>query len=301
MVGVADTASGVARRREDAPAKLNLFLHVGARMADGYHALESLVVFLELGDRLRLEPAQGFELVRTGPYAAALPDRPDEDLTARAITGLAEICGHRPDFTVTLEKHIPVAAGLGGGSADAAAAIRLLCREWDVDPNDKPVRDFAQALGADVPMCLQSRPAWIRGLGEQITPVEDCAELHLLLVNPRVPLSTAQVFGAYAPGETKSADLSHADLATTASVLAFLAHQRNDLAGPAQALCPVVSDVQQELARSLDCGLVRMSGSGPTCFAIFDDRETCDLAGSELGTRHPDWWVSPTRTTHKNL
>ncbi len=301
MAGVADTASGAARRCEDAPAKLNLFLHVGARRADGYHALESLVVFLELGDRLRLEPAQGFELVRTGPYAAALPNRPDEDLTARAITGLAEIFGHRPDFTVTLEKNIPVAAGLGGGSADAAAAIRLLCREWDVDPSDMRVRDLAQALGADVPMCLQSRPAWIAGLGEQVTPVDDCAELHLLLVNPRVPLSTAQVFGAYAPGEAMAADSSRADLATTASVLAFLEHQRNDLAAPAEMLCPVISDVQRGLAQSGECGLVRMSGSGPTCFAIFDDGETCDLAERELGVRHPDWWVSSTRTKHKNL
>lgn len=299
MAGLADTASGAARRREDAPAKLNLFLHVGPPRSDGYHPLESLVVFLELGDRLHLEPAPVFELARTGPFADALPDRAAEDLTARAITGLAEICGRRPDVSVTLEKHIPVAAGLGGGSADAAAAIRLLCREWDVDHNDPRVRAFTETLGADVPMCLYSRPAWIAGTGEQVTPVADCAALNLLLVNPLVPLSTAQVFGAYAPNETGSMDGSHVDLSSTASVLAFLEHQRNDLAAPAQDLCPVITDVLEDLAQSGDCGLVRMSGSGPTCFAVFEDPESCDRAAGELGARHPDWWVSSTRTVHE--
>lgn len=299
MAGVADTTHDAARRHEHAPAKLNLFLHVGASRADGYHALESLVVFSDFGDRLHLEPARDFALVRTGPYAAELPVHADQDLTARAVVGLAKIYARAPAFTITLEKNIPVAAGLGGGSADAAAAIRLVCREWEVEPNDPRVRGLAAALGADVLMCLFSRPAWIAGVGEQIRPVENCAALDLLLVNPCVPLSTAQVFGAHEPtGALTPIDPAGVDLASSASVLAFLEYQRNDLAAPAQGLCPVISDMLDGLARSRGCRLARMSGSGPTCFAVFDDEESCQRVARELGELHPGWWVRSTRTRH---
>jgi len=302
VAGVDDTLSGGLTRREHAPAKLNLFLHVGSRAASGYHALESLVVFSEFGDHLRLSPANEFELVRTGPYAAALPEQSMEDLTARAVAGLAEICGRAAEFTLTLEKNIPVAAGLGGGSADAAAAIRLVGREWGIDLDDPRVRALAQGLGADVPMCLHSKPAWIAGAGEQVVPIANCAALDLLLVNPRVPLSTAQVFAAYAPSDAQAAsDPVSLDLASSASVLAFLEHQRNDLAGPAQGLCPVISEVLDSLVQSRDCRLARMSGSGPTCFALFDDADACERAAFELGAQHPGWWVRSTRTDHSSL
>ena len=299
MADVVDTNSDDAARREHARAKLNLFLHVGSRGTDGYHALESLVVFAAFGDHLQLTPSDSFALARSGPYAAELPDRPDEDLTARAVAGLAEIFGRAPAFTITLEKNIPVAAGLGGGSADAAAAIRLVCREWGVDAHDPRVLALAAGLGADVPMCLHSRPAWIAGVGERVTPVSNFAQLDLLLVNPGVPLSTAQVFGAYAlvvPAAGR--DRQSGDFATSASVLTFLETQRNDLTGPAQGLCPVISDVLDSLEKWPGCQLARMSGSGPTCFAIFDNEDACNGAARELGARHPDWWVRPTRTRH---
>ncbi|MEP4379913.1 MAG: 4-(cytidine 5'-diphospho)-2-C-methyl-D-erythritol kinase [Alphaproteobacteria bacterium] len=299
MATGADTNAGGSRRHAHAPAKLNLFLHVGSKQADGYHPLESLVMFSEFGDGLRLTTSDHFELIRTGPYAAALPDRPDEDLTARAVAGLAEICGRVPVFTITLDKNIPVAAGLGGGSADAAAAIRLVCREWDVDPNDPRVKGLAAGLGADVPMCLHSRPAWVAGVGEKVTPIEHSAVLDLLLVNPRVPLRTAQVFAAYAPVDpVADVDPAAVDLAVTDSVIGFLEQQRNDLAVPARRLCPVIADVLDALAQADGSRLARMSGSGPTCFAIFDDAETCKRAALDLGARYPGWWVSPTRTTH---
>ena len=301
VAGIADTASDDVGRRTHAPAKLNLFLHVGLRGSDGYHALESLVVFSGFGDRLHLEPSRGFQLVRTGPYASALPDRSDEDLTARAIAGLAEVCGRAPDFAITLEKNIPVAAGLGGGSADAAAAIRLVCREWGVDVDDPRVRALAEGLGADVPMCLHSQPACIAGVGEQVTPITNFADLDLLLVNPQLPLSTARVFGAYAPADlVPQNDPASVDLATPASVLAFLEHQHNDLAAPAQDLCPVISDMLDELVQSSGSRLARMSGSGPTCFAVFDNEASCKRAAAELIARHPDWWVRSMRTRHSN-
>lgn len=299
MAGVVDTTSDEVARREHAAAKLNLFLHVGSPSADGYHALASLVVFAAIGDHLQLAPSDSFELARRGPYATDLPERSDEDLTARAIAGLAAICGRAPEFTITLEKNIPVAAGLGGGSADAAAAIRLVCREWDVDPDDARVLALAEGLGADVPMCLHSRPAWIAGAGEQVTPVSNCADLDLLLVNPRVPLSTAQVFAAYAPADlAMDADPASADVATIASALTFLAGQRNNLTDPAQRLCPVISDVLHGLEQSPGCQLARMSGSGPTCFAIFDNADACGAAARDLAAGHPGWWIRSTRTGH---
>lgn len=299
MSEVADTNADDAARHEHARAKLNLFLHVGCRGADGYHALESLVVFAAFGDHLKLAPSDSFALARSGPCASELPARPEEDLTARAVAGLAAIFGQAPAFTITLEKNIPVAAGLGGGSADAAAAIRLVCREWGVDPHDPRVLALAEGLGADVPMCLHSRPAWIAGVGEQVTPVSNFAELDLLLVNPAVPLSTAQVFGAYAPAVPAAhRDRQTGGFATSASVLAFLETQRNDLTDPAQGLCPVISDVLDSLTELRGCRLARMSGSGPTCFAIFDNEDACKDAARELGARHPDWWVRPTRTRH---
>lgn len=291
-----------ARRHELAPAKLNLFLHVGSRGTNGLHALESLVVFTAFGDQLRLAPSDGFALVRTGPYAAGLPEHPALELTARAVDGLARICGRSPDFTITLEKNIPVAAGLGGGSADAAAAIRLVCREWGIDPADARLPALAMELGADVPMCLYSRPAWIAGAGERVEPIPNCADLHLLLVNPHVPLSTAQVFAAYTPGDAGDAGAGIAgasvDLGTSDALGAFVELQRNDLAAPAQQLCPVIADMLERLADLHDCRLARMSGSGPTCFAVFDNADACARAARDLGAEHPDWWVRATRTRH---
>lgn len=299
MAEIPETASDGAARREHAAAKLNLFLHVGPRGADGYHALESLVVFPEFGDRLFLEPASEFALVRTGAFAPALPDLPAEDLTARAVAGLSEICGRAPEFTIALEKNIPVAAGLGGGSADAAGAIRLICREWGVGLDDPQVRALAEGLGADVPMCLYSRPAWVAGAGEQVTPVAACADIHLLLVNPRVPLSTAQVFGAYAPADpVTELDIASVDLSTSEAIVGFLEHQHNDLAATAQRLCPMISEVLDGLVQSDGCRLARMSGSGPTCFAIFENDDSCKRAALDLAARHPGWWMLPTRTQH---
>lgn len=299
MTGDGGAPPGDTIRRADAPAKLNLLLHVGARRPDGYHALESLVVFPAFGDRLSLDRAPEFSLTRTGPFAAALPEQPAADLVVRAVDGMAAIAARPPAFAMALEKNIPVAAGLGGGSADAAAAIRLVCGAWGIDAADPAVAALAEELGADVPMCLYGGPAWVGGIGARVTPIDRLPGLHLLLVNPGVSLSTGAVFAAFKPsagiGDPPPSD---ADIASPESLLAYLARRRNDLAGPATELCPPIAEVLAALEGLAGSRLARMSGSGPTCFAVFESAGACAAAARDLRARHAGWWVRPTRTGH---
>ena len=276
---------------EPAPAKINLYLHVGARRADGYHELESVIVFTDFGDEVALSPAAAPELVREGPFAAGLPDNTAEDLCMRAATRLGAELGRAANVRISLRKNIPVAAGVGGGSADAAAVLRLLCRMWAVPTNDPRVAAVARELGADVPVCLLSRAAHVRGLGEEGAPLEGAPALHLLLVNPAVPLSTASVFRAYDGGGT----LFTAPPATFAPD-ALRDLTRNDLGTPAASLCPEIGDVLTVLEGTSGCRLARMSGSGPTCFGVFDDADACASAARIVTQARPGWWVCPTRT-----
>lgn len=282
---------------EQAPAKINLYLHVNHRRDDGYHDLESLVVFTEFGDVVRLSPASSLEVIRTGPFAAQLPDDPEDDLCLRAARLLAAQFGCDASLRISLEKNIPVAAGVGGGSSDAAAVLRGLSRLWSIDPADPKVIDIAEGLGADVPVCLRGEAAVIRGVGDILTPLRTAPSLNLLLVNPNLPLSTASVFHGWA--STVNAGASRAtsgpDLAGQ-ELLETLALARNDLAMPAIELCPVIGDILSELSDLPGCHLARMSGSGPTCFAVFETTDGCAQAGGVLAQRRPDWWISPTAT-----
>ncbi|MBO6782689.1 MAG: 4-(cytidine 5'-diphospho)-2-C-methyl-D-erythritol kinase, partial [Alphaproteobacteria bacterium] len=220
---------------EAAPAKVNLCLHVGARRPDGYHDLESLVVFTDFGDRLRLVPSDAFEVERRGTYAGGLPADPSDDLCTRAATGLAAVFGREAKMRIVLDKEIPVAAGLGGGSADAAAVLRALCRAWEIRPDDPRVVALAEELGADVPVCLAARPSFVSGVGERVLPSSGAPSFHLLLVNPGVPLPTASVFGAHAAPAGNAAFVGPIDLSGGVAVLRDSA--RNDLEGPARSLC----------------------------------------------------------------
>jgi len=180
---------------ERAPAKVNLFLHVTGKRADGYHLLDSLAVFAGVADRLSFVPAETLSLAVTGPFVASLSAEPD-NLVLRAARALAEACGVRPSGALTLDKHIPVASGTGGGSADAAAALRLLCRAWNVAPDAAVLERIASGLGADVPVCLRNQPLRMRGVGEILTPAPELPECGMVLVNPGIPLATAAVFRA---------------------------------------------------------------------------------------------------------
>jgi len=279
------------RHIEPAPAKINLYLHVGARRADGYHELESVIVFTDFGDEVALSPAAEPELVREGPFAAGLPGNAAEDLCMRAASRLSAEFGCAANVRISLHKNIPVAAGVGGGSADAAAVLRLLCRMWGVPSDDPRVAAVALELGADVPVCLLSRAAHVHRLGEQVAPLKNFPALHLLLVNPAVPVSTASVFRAYGGGGELFTD---PPATFTPDALRDLT--RNDLGVPAALLCPEIADVLAVLEGVSGCRLARMSGSGPTCFGVFDDADACATAALQIVQARPGWWVCPTRT-----
>jgi 4-diphosphocytidyl-2-C-methyl-D-erythritol kinase len=272
---------------EAAPAKVNLFLHVVGRRADGYHLLDSLAVFPAVGDTLRAVPADELSLALEGPFGGALTAEPD-NLVLRAARGLADLAGVGAGARLTLVKTLPVASGIGGGSADAAAALRLLGRLWDVAPAPGPLHALALRLGADVPVCLASLPARMGGVGEVLAPAPALPAFGLALVNPGVAVSTPEVFRARAGGFSPPAVLppGWADAAALAAGLAALG---NDLEPAAVALRPVIGETLAALRATPGCLLARMSGSGATCFGVYADAAAAAVAAATL--RRPGWWA----------
>lgn len=271
--------------REAAPAKVNLFLHVTGRRDDGYHTLDSLAVFGPAADELRGAPAGALSLALAGPFGGALAAEPD-NLVLRAARALAEAGGVPPRAALTLVKRLPVASGIGGGSADAAAALRLLDRAWGLALSEARLREIALGLGADVPVCVASRPARMGGIGEAVSAAPRLPPCGLLLANPGVALATPSVFRARTGPFTPPAALpdSWPDAAAMACDLAAL---RNDLEPPAIALCPPVAEVLAALRGLPGCLLARMSGSGATCFALFADAEAARAGAAALPAA---WW-----------
>ena len=252
---------------EAAPAKVNLYLHVVGRRADGYHLLDSLAVFPGAADRLTARHSDTLALVVTGPHGAGLSAEPD-NLVLRAARALADHAGIPARASLLLDKHLPVASGIGGGSADAAAALRLLDRLWGLHTPAAHLHALAASLGADVPACLASRPVRMGGVGEVLDPAPSLPPCGLVLVNPGVPVSTPAVFKARAPGFSPQAALPDgwADAEAMAEALRGLG---NDLQVAALALCPPIAAVLDWLAAQPGCLLARMSGSGATCFGLF--------------------------------
>lgn len=267
-----------------APAKINLFLRVTGKRPDGYHVLESLVVFAAVGDQVTAAPAETLSLALSGPFAAGLSGEGD-NLVLRAARALAARAGVPPHAALHLEKNLPVASGIGGGSADAAAALRTLAALWRVAPADTAL---AVGLGADVPVCLASRPCLMRGIGEDIAAAPALPELGLVLVNPGVAVATAAIFKARTGGFSAPIPLP-ASWPSAAALAADCAAWGNDLQAPAMALCPPIGDVLRALAGTAGCLLAQMSGSGATCFALYESPAAASSAAALL--RHPDWWV----------
>ncbi|MEO5597988.1 MAG: 4-(cytidine 5'-diphospho)-2-C-methyl-D-erythritol kinase [Novosphingobium sp.] len=260
---------------ETAYAKINLALHVRRRRDDGYHELETLFAFVDKGDELQAAPAPRDELRIFGEFATELTD-PFGNIVSKALTSLP----HSDGWTVSLDKRLPVAAGLGGGSADAGAVFRLVERAHGL-PDDWHAR--AERLGADVPACVASVTCIGRGTGTELEPVaSDLTDTLVLLVNPRVSLSTGPVFKGWE-------GLDRGPL-PTGDARAIALAGRNDLESPAIALCPVIADVLAELEQS-NAWLARMSGSGATCFALFEAADVMTKAMESLQSRHPDWWL----------
>ncbi len=275
----ADAPTGVGP--ELAPAKLNLFLHLRGRRADGYHLLESLVVFPGLGDRLWAEPAAGLSLSVTGPFGDGLPADGD-NLVLRAAARLSTGQG----AALRLEKCLPVASGIGGGSADAAAALRLLARLWGV----RPPPGCALALGADVPVCLVSRPRWMEGVGERLASAPRLPGFWVVLANPMVGVETRAVFAALDRREGPPAPPPPpGGFADLPALVDWLAETRNDLETAAIRICPAIAEVLEALAPA---PLARMSGSGATAFALFADETAALEAAHRLRRERPGWWVA---------
>ena len=277
-----------------APAKINLTLRVLGQLADGYHRLDSLVGFAEIGDRLTVAAGTSLSLTVTGPFASALRGTPpDQNLAFRAADALRIAVG-RPELgaTLTLEKHLPIASGIGGGSADAAAALRLLPRLWGLDPATLPLAGIAARLGADVPMCLLGKSARVAGVGDVIDPVP-LPRVAAVLVNPGVPVETKAAFAAR-EGEFSLPLLALPPLQGVDDLADLVQRGGNDLTRPALTLAPVIADVLKALRAAPNCRAAALSGSGATCFGLFPTRDARTEAAARIKTAHPDWWVAGT-------
>jgi 4-diphosphocytidyl-2-C-methyl-D-erythritol kinase len=284
-------------RAEPAPAKVNLTLHVIGRRADGYHDIESLVVFAGVGDALTFTPGRTLALAVRGPTAPAAGEVSDNLVLAAARALAARVEGLKLGHFV-LSKRLPVAAGLGGGSADAAAALRLLARANRIALDDRRLMQAARATGADVPVCVDPRPRLMRGIGDVLSDPLDLPRLPAILVNPGVAVPTKDVFAALRLATDRNARAPSPSSAlgehTRAALLHTLAQERNDLETPAISLQPVIAEVLSSLRALAGCQLARMSGSGATCFGLFESRRAAIAGAQALRARHPGWWLRAT-------
>ena len=274
---------------EKAYAKINLTLRVLGRREDGYHELESLVAFADLADELELEPAPAASLEISGPFAGDCGPVAD-NLVLKVVTALKRREDGLKVGRFLLDKRLPVAAGIGGGSADAAAALRLLARVNSMAPGDPRLADAAFSVGSDVPVCLESGARIMRGVGEILSDRLDLPPLPALLVNPGVPLSTREVFARFSgmPGNKRFlTDVPH----MFESIIEFLIDHGNDLTQAAIACAPAISELLIALRALPGSRLVRMSGSGPTCFALFGTPGEAQAAARRLAAERKDWWV----------
>jgi 4-diphosphocytidyl-2-C-methyl-D-erythritol kinase len=276
---------------EQAPAKINLTLRVLGRRADGYHDLESLVAFAGLADTLALQPAPETALDISGPFAAA-SGKVSDNLVLKAVTALRQRIDGLTAGRFLLEKNIPVAAGIGGGSADAAAALRLLARANGLSVDDSRLNDAALLVGADVPVCLASRARIMRGLGDRLSSPIDVPPLPAVLVNPGPALATRDVFAKFSGTQAGTKDLANVP-SEHAAMIEFLKHYGNDLTQAAIACLPIIGDVLIALRALPGVRVARMSGSGPTCFALFATPDDAASAAQRLTVEHRDWWIKP--------
>ena len=281
------------RDDELAPAKVNLYLHVTGRREDGYHELDSLVAFADIGDRLHAEPAGALSLRVEGPKAGALAQERD-NLVLTAAERLRREFDVTAGAALVLHKTLPVAAGLGGGSADAAAALRLLGRLWSLMPCPDRLHRLGLELGADVPVCLRGEPMRMQGIGDVLQPLASFPALPVVLANPGVPLATPAVF-RHTSARSPAARWPGPGFSDPGALIVFLAGCRNDLQDAAMQLAPEVAGVVAALAREDGCLLARMSGSGASCFGLFADDAAARQAEAGLRAAHPAWWVAAGR------
>ena len=275
-----------------APAKINLHLHVTGKRADGYHLLDSLVCFADIGDNLIFQKSDRTEFEITGPFGTGL-DANDNSIV-KAARLLSQAVSREPRIKITLEKNLPLGAGIGGGSADAAACLWGLCQIWDLNLPEDFLQEIALKIGADVPVCLKSQPVIMRGIGEVLSPAPDLPELPAILIWPNCHAATPSVFKSLnLESFSSQADLKPVYQDTDALIADLTLKTRNDLEAPARSLYPVITDALEILQQEKDCRLARMSGSGSTVFGIFEDELSAVKAAQAIQAQHPEWWVRP--------
>jgi 4-diphosphocytidyl-2-C-methyl-D-erythritol kinase len=285
---------------ETAPAKINLALHVLSRRSDGFHNIDSLVVFTELADLVSAVPSRSanMDLALDGEFAGELDllCRPSGNLVLRAAEAMRLASGKRrlPAAQLVLTKRVPIAAGLGGGSADAAATLRLLNRHWGLGLSDKQLTKIGRELGADVPMCLASRPVVANGIGERLAPAAGIPPLPLVLVNPSIPLSTASVYRQLDNAERSPMPPMPASFGSVIAFVIWLRQTRNDLSIPAKAVTGLAERAVKTLSSDPECLFARMSGSGATAFGIFAKMSNAERAAERIRLKRPNWWVVAT-------
>jgi 4-diphosphocytidyl-2-C-methyl-D-erythritol kinase len=284
-MAAAATTADVPIHVEIARAKINLALHVLGRRADGYHELDSIVAFADVGDRLTFETSGAFAISASGPFAHQLPP-PADNIIHRAWMAVNAFAGSIAPVHAAIEKNLPVSSGIGGGSANAAATLRALLRINGLQPTAGEQRDMALSLGADVPVCLEQRAARMRGIGERLDPLPDFAPLHAVLVNPGVAVPTPEIFRAMRIEK----DASYRTPVSAMDIKAW----RNDMTEAAISLAPVIGDVLAGLQRQPGLITARMSGSGATCFGVFARAEFAQSAAEELRNRQTRWWTVET-------
>lgn len=278
-----------------APAKVNLFLHVVGRRSDGYHLLESIFAFADVGDRLEAETAEDFSFALTGPFAKACRKTGcggENNLTLKAARALhGQLGGEGPKATLSLCKNLPLSAGLGGGSSDAAAALKALQVLWDAEVDEEDLFSLALSLGADVPACLLGEPCFVSGIGDEITPLTQFEDLPCVLANPGLPVATGEVFKTFARREFPFSHPLGLRPEFNTGLWELLENTRNDLEQAACGLVPEIGKVLLALKAAKGARLCRMSGSGATCFCLFDDPEAAADAARAIAAGNPTWWV----------
>ena len=277
-----------------APAKVNLFLHIIGRRDDGYHLLESVFAFADFDDRITVESAPEMNFSVTGQFASVCRRAGcdgDTNIVVRAAVKLRQLCGASAGATITLEKNLPLSAGLGGGSSDAAAALKVLQVLWRVEPDEARLVELALELGADVPACLVGEPCFVAGIGELITPLEIFEDISCVLVNPLKPLSTSGVFQTFAASGRAFSQPLALTPELTEDLWTLLKGTHNDLQGPALGMCDEIGEILGALEAAEGTLLTRMSGSGATCYGLYENREAAGSAARTIAAAHPGWWV----------
>jgi len=275
-----------------APAKINLYLHITAKRNDDYHLIESLVVFADYGDQITVTPSKKLRLKINGQFADYI--KPDNNnLVIKAALLLAKASGIEPTGNITLTKNLPVSSGIGGGSADAAATLRALTELWDIQISTDSLSSLAEELGADVPICLKGVTSIVTGIGEKITPVPKLPNFWLVLVNPNVLVSTAEVFSAFR-GKFLITQPFNTQQKSIDKLVNSLSQYKNNLTPASVSIAPVIKDVLEALRSTENQLLSRVSGSGATCFSLFKTKSHADAAAKELALKYPNWWIKAT-------